>query len=125
MPGSGPLMNLHFYEQAMTPGSRLCASAGNCNPDGPLYGTKWTQPLGLQDVELRTKPLSNATAFRITLNTMRKPSLVATTIALGNSSAPKEFPHGANATAPAVAASVAAGYARSVVYSRKAAVRQS
>jgi hypothetical protein len=52
-------------------------------------------------VELRVKALRNATAFRITLNTMKKPSLVGTAIAIGNSKEPREFPHGANATAPA------------------------
>jgi Putative esterase len=52
-------------------------------------------------VELRAKPLANATAFRLTLNTMKKPSLVGTTIAIGESKRPQEFPHGANATAPA------------------------
>jgi len=52
-------------------------------------------------VELRVKPLANATAFRITLNTMKDPSLVGTTIAIGDSPTPHEFPHGANASAPA------------------------
>ena len=52
-------------------------------------------------VELRAKPLRHATAFRITLNTMKKPSLVATTIAIGSSKQPRELPHGANAMAPA------------------------
>ena len=52
-------------------------------------------------VELRVKPHRRATAFRITLNMMKKPSLVATTIAIGTSRQPREFPHGANATAPA------------------------
>jgi hypothetical protein len=52
-------------------------------------------------VELRVKPLADATAFRITLNTMKDPSLAATTIAIGNSKQPRQFPHGANATAPA------------------------
>jgi len=52
-------------------------------------------------VELRVKPLPGATAFRITLNSLADPSLVATTIALGNSTAPRELPHGANAQAPA------------------------
>src|SRR5690242_14370960 len=52
-------------------------------------------------VELRVKPTSGATAFRITLNTMKDPSLVATTIAIGDSDTPQQFPHGANATAPA------------------------
>jgi hypothetical protein len=52
-------------------------------------------------VEFRVKPLRHATAFRLTLNTMKKPSLVATTIAIGSSKTPQELPHGANATAPA------------------------
>jgi len=52
-------------------------------------------------VELRVKPTAGATAFRITLNTMKDPSLVATTIAIGDSDQPRQFPHGANASAPA------------------------
>ena len=52
-------------------------------------------------VELRVKPLPNATAFRISLNTLKDPALVATTIAIGSSAEPREFPHGANVSAPA------------------------
>jgi putative esterase/glucodextranase-like protein len=52
-------------------------------------------------VELRVKPLSGATAFRITLNTMKDPSRVATTIAIGGSAQLREYPHGANARAHA------------------------
>ena len=52
-------------------------------------------------VELRVKPLADATAFRISLNTIRNPALVGTTIAIGGSEQPREFPHGANASAPA------------------------
>jgi hypothetical protein len=52
-------------------------------------------------VELRVKAVGDATAFRITLNTMKEPDLVATTIAIGHSKRPRNFPHGANATAPA------------------------
>jgi len=52
-------------------------------------------------VELRVKPLRRATAFRITFNTMKEPDLVATTIAIGSSRRPREFPYGANASAPA------------------------
>jgi hypothetical protein len=47
-------------------------------------------------VEVRVKPLADATAFRITYNTMIDPELVGTTIALGNSLLPREAPHGAN-----------------------------
>jgi C-terminal binding-module, SLH-like, of glucodextranase len=52
-------------------------------------------------VELRVKPLADATAFRITLNTLKDPALAGTTIAIGGSRQPRRFPHGANATAPA------------------------
>ena len=52
-------------------------------------------------VELRVKPLVGATAFRVTLNTMLDPELVAFTIAIGDSEQPRPLPHGANATAPA------------------------
>jgi len=52
-------------------------------------------------VELRVRPLADATAFRITLNTMLAPERVAATIAIGTSAPPRAFPHGANATAPA------------------------
>jgi hypothetical protein len=52
-------------------------------------------------IELRVKPLANATAFRLTLNTLVDPSLVAATIAIGSSSEPHELPYGANAQAPA------------------------
>src|SRR3954453_13393144 len=43
-------------------------------------------------VELRVKPLADATAFRITLNTMHDAGLVATTIAIGSSATPRAFP---------------------------------
>src|SRR3954453_20040069 len=39
-------------------------------------------------VELRVKPLGDATAFRVTLNTMKAPDRVAFTIALGDSDVP-------------------------------------
>jgi hypothetical protein len=52
-------------------------------------------------VEVRVKPLADATAFRITFNTMTDPELVGTTIALGNSLLPREAPHGANTRMPA------------------------
>ena len=52
-------------------------------------------------VELRMTPLDNATAIRLTYNTLIDPELVATTIALGSSPAPVAMPHGANARMPA------------------------
>jgi hypothetical protein len=53
-------------------------------------------------VELRVKPLTTATAFRITLNTLEDPALVATAIAIGGTpGVVHPFPFGANVTAPA------------------------
>jgi hypothetical protein len=52
-------------------------------------------------VELRVKPIAGATAFRITLNTMKDPSLVGTTIAIGTSAVPRAWPHGAKVSSPA------------------------
>jgi pimeloyl-ACP methyl ester carboxylesterase len=52
-------------------------------------------------VELRVKPLADATAFRITLNTLIDPKLVGATIVIGSSAQPRELPYGANASAPA------------------------
>src|SRR4051794_31104085 len=52
-------------------------------------------------VEFRVKPLSDATAFRVTLNTLKDPSKVAFTVALGDSDAPVPWPHGANVVSPA------------------------
>src|SRR4051794_35830733 len=52
-------------------------------------------------VEFRVKPLTDATAFRVTLNTLDDPSRVAFTIALGDSRAPVAYPHGAQVSGPA------------------------
>ncbi len=53
-------------------------------------------------VEFRVKRLAQATAFRITLNTLENPNLVATAIALGGSEGQSHpFPFGANVSAPA------------------------
>lgn len=52
-------------------------------------------------VELRIKPLARATAFRVTLNTMKDPSRVAFTIALGGSPSAVAWPHGAGVSSPA------------------------
>src|SRR5205823_1285645 len=53
-------------------------------------------------VELRVKPLSDATAFRLTLNTMKDASLVAFSIAIGGTPGVlRSFPAGANVRAPA------------------------
>jgi hypothetical protein len=53
-------------------------------------------------VELRVKPLADSTAFRISLNTMKDPSLVGVSIAIGGTpGVTHPFPHGANVVAPA------------------------
>jgi hypothetical protein len=52
-------------------------------------------------VELRVKPLADATAFRVTLNTLKDPSKVAFTIALGDSPAAVPWPNDAGVVSPA------------------------
>jgi hypothetical protein len=66
-------------------------------PTGPGYDEN-----AANLVELRVRPRSNATAFRITLNTLENPDLVATAIAIGGTSGDTHpFPFGANVSAPA------------------------
>jgi predicted esterase len=93
----------------------LARDPGDPRSGNPVSGDSFSAPNGTYTyptdpvyannaadlVELRAKPLAGATAFRITLNTMKDPSLVGTTIAIGGSKQPRELPHGANATAPA------------------------
>ena len=53
-------------------------------------------------VELRVRALASATAFRITLNTLKDPSLAAFSIAIGGTPGVlRQFPAGANVSAPA------------------------
>jgi hypothetical protein len=53
-------------------------------------------------VEVRIKPLTNETAFRVTLNTLQNPSLIAFSIAIGGTQGHVyPFPDGANVVAPA------------------------
>ena len=66
-------------------------------PSNPAYGEN-----AADLVELRVKPLVDATAFRVTLNTMHDPLLTAFSIALGGTPGTTHpFPHGANVVAPA------------------------
>jgi len=51
-------------------------------------------------VELRVKPLRDATAFRVTLNTLIDPARTAFTIALGDGGASVAWPHGAGVSSP-------------------------
>ncbi len=53
-------------------------------------------------VEFRVRALANATAFRVTLNTLANPSLIAFSIAIGGTPGQSHpFPDGANVSAPA------------------------
>ena len=52
-------------------------------------------------VEVRVKRHGQDTVFRLTLNTLLAPNKVGVTLALGDSASPREFPHGANVSAPA------------------------
>ncbi|HEX6488970.1 MAG TPA: glucodextranase DOMON-like domain-containing protein [Candidatus Dormibacteraeota bacterium] len=81
-------------------------TAGNLfsKPDGTYtYPTDPAYANNAADlVEFRVKALPAATAFRVTLNTMRDPKLVAFTIALGGADgASYPYPDGANVSGPA------------------------
>ncbi|HEU5447839.1 MAG TPA: hypothetical protein VFW57_02410, partial [Acidimicrobiia bacterium] len=53
-------------------------------------------------IEVRLKPLDDATAIRVTYNTMTDPNLAAVTVALGGTEGqPAEAPHSANTKMPA------------------------
>ncbi|MGH8455632.1 MAG: hypothetical protein ACRETW_01770 [Stenotrophobium sp.] len=53
-------------------------------------------------VEFRVKPLTDATAFRVTLNTLIDPALTGFTLALGGTPGSSvAWPHGANVSSPA------------------------
>jgi hypothetical protein len=55
---------------------------------------------GADLVELRVKPLTDATAFRLTLNTLQDPARTAATIALGDGPS-TPWPHAAGVSSPA------------------------
>jgi dienelactone hydrolase len=72
-------------------------SAGTLSyPTGPSYDDN-----AADLVEFRVKPLADATAFRLTLNTLADPSLVGFTVAIGNSRLPVSWPYGAGVSSPA------------------------
>ena len=52
-------------------------------------------------LEFRVKPLDDATAFRVTMNTMIDPSTQAFTVAIGDSPTQYAWPFGAGVTSPA------------------------
>src|SRR3954469_18351505 len=65
-------------------------------PTDPVYGGN-----AADLVEFRVKPLDDATAFRVTLNTLKDPARTGFTIALGTSDSAVDWPHGAGASSPA------------------------
>jgi pimeloyl-ACP methyl ester carboxylesterase len=66
-------------------------------PSGPGYDEN-----AANLIELRVKKVPGATAFRITLNTLENPNLIATAIAIGGTEGHTHpFPFGANVVAPA------------------------
>ncbi|MEA2123225.1 MAG: hypothetical protein QOI80_7 [Solirubrobacteraceae bacterium] len=65
-------------------------------PSDPVYAND-----AADLVELRVKPLTDATAFRITLNTLNDPEKTATTIAIGNSDELRAWPFGAGVSSHA------------------------
>ncbi|MBV9214353.1 MAG: hypothetical protein JOZ25_11995, partial [Actinobacteria bacterium] len=93
-------------------GAQLTADPNDPKTAGNLFSktngtyTYPTDPRYANDaadlVELRVKPLRTSTAFRLTLNTLKDPSLIAFTIAIGGRKGTlRPFPHGANVRAPA------------------------
>src|SRR4051812_10793062 len=90
---------------------------GTHDPNDPfdsgefLYAPKWgtlTYPTDARFannaadlVELRVRPLADSTAFRVTVNTLKDSARTAFTVALGSSSSPRAWPHGAGVKSPA------------------------
>jgi C-terminal binding-module, SLH-like, of glucodextranase len=73
----------------------------------PRYGTITypTNPVFADNaadlVEFRVKPQPKSTAFRVTLNTLKDPNVVAFTVALGESPETRAWPFGAGVRSPA------------------------
>src|SRR3954447_24848516 len=93
-------------------GARLTADPNDPRTAGNLFSKQngtYTYPTdeayannAADFVELRAKPLATATAFRVTLNTLKDPSHLAFSIGIGRRGGKShEFPCGANVRAPA------------------------
>jgi predicted esterase len=72
------------------------ASGSYTYPTDPAYAGN-----AADIVELRIKPQSGYTAFRVTMNSLLDADKLAFAIAIGDSAAPQPFPFGANVSAPA------------------------
>jgi hypothetical protein len=94
----------HGAKQAPDPSDPRASGSTFSRPDGT-----YTYPSGpgydndaADLVEFRVKPPPRATAFRVTLNTLANPALIAFSIAIGGTAGhPHPFPDGANVSAPA------------------------
>jgi hypothetical protein len=107
----GYLYDDHGAKGVLDPTNPMISPGGNASggdtfsePDGTY--TYPTAP-GYEEnaanlIELRVKPLAQATALRLTLNTLVNPDLVASAIAIGGvPGVTHPFPFGANVRAPA------------------------
>jgi hypothetical protein len=107
----GYIYDDHGAKEVLDPSNPMISPGGDpsggdtfSEPDGT-----YTYPTGpgydenaANLVELRVKPRPKSTAFRITLNTLENPALVATAIAIGGEEGVTHpFPFGANVSAPA------------------------
>jgi hypothetical protein len=102
----GFLYDDHGAHEQLDPNDPRISTATFSQPNGTYtYPTNPAYANNAADlVEFRVRPLADSTAFRVTLNTMRDPRLIAFTIALGPPNAAKQaFPYGANVRAPATA----------------------
>lgn len=100
----GFLYDDHGAHEQLDPSDPRISTATFSQPNGTY--TYPTNPAYANNaanlVEFRVKSLPRATAFRITLNTMRDPELIAFTVALGSRKSPtRPFPFGAHVSAPA------------------------
>jgi hypothetical protein len=107
----GYLYDDHGAKEVPDPSNPMDSPGGN-----PSGGDLFSEPAGTYTyptgpgydenaanlIELRVKPQTEATAFRITLNTLENPELVAEAIAIGGTpGVTHPFPFGANVSAPA------------------------
>ncbi len=107
----GYLYDDHGAKEVTDPSNPMISPGGDPS-GGDLFSAPdgtYTYPTGpgydenaANLIELRVKPRAKATAFRITLNTLENPNLVATAIAIGGTEGVTHpFPFGANVSAPA------------------------
>jgi hypothetical protein len=98
------LLDDHGAAGVPDPGTPWDAGSFTFSPPGGTF-TYPSDPVYADNaadlVELRVKPLADATAFRVTLDTLKDSSKTAFTIALGTSDAARAWPDGAGVKSPA------------------------